>query len=105
LGQWKQVDEKKLEAYATITGMGPTYLWFLFQEIYHQAVQCRMEANEAKEATNAMIKGAADTLFASEMDYEKVLNLIPAYPFKPQEETIKNIYAEGIAGLFNKLSV
>jgi pyrroline-5-carboxylate reductase len=105
LGQWKQVDEKKLEAYATITGMGPTYLWFLFQEIYNQAVKCGMEAMEAKEATNAMIKGAADTLFASDMDYEKVLSLIPAYPFKPQEETIKNIYAEGIGGLFNKLSV
>jgi len=104
LGQWKQVDEKKLEAYATITGMGPTYLWFLFQEIYNQAVKCGMEPKEAREATNAMIKGAADTLFASNLDLEKVLNLIPAYPFKQQEETIKNIYAEGMSGLFNKLS-
>jgi pyrroline-5-carboxylate reductase len=104
LGQWRQVDENKLEAYATITGMGPTYLWFLFQEICNQAVKCGMEPDEAKEATNAMIKGAAETLFVSGMDFEKVLDLIPAYPFKPQEETIKNIYAEGISGLYNKLS-
>jgi pyrroline-5-carboxylate reductase len=65
LGQLKQVDEKKLEAYATITGMGPTYLWFLFQEIYNHAVNCGLEPKEAREATNAMIKGATETLFAS----------------------------------------
>jgi pyrroline-5-carboxylate reductase len=104
LGQWKQVDENKLEAYATITGMGPTYLWFLFQEIYDQAIKCGLEPQEAGEAANAMIKGAAETLFVSGLDYDKVLNLIPAYPFKPQEETIKKIYSEGISGLFNKLS-
>ncbi len=104
MGQWKEVDEKKLEAYATITGMGPTYLWFLFQEIYNQAVNCGMEPNEAREATHAMIKGASDTLFASEMNYEQVLGLIPAYPMRPQEEKVKNIYDEVISGLFEKLS-
>ncbi|TVQ14741.1 MAG: hypothetical protein EA361_07060 [Bacteroidetes bacterium] len=104
LGQWKHVEENKLEAYATITGMGPTYLWFLFQEIHDQALKCGLEPQEAREATNAMIKGAADTLFTSNMDFEKVLDLIPAYPFKPQEETIKKIYAQGITGLYSKLS-
>jgi len=104
LGKWKLVDENKLEAYATITGMGPTYLWFLFQEIFAQAIKCGMSQDEAKDAVNAMIKGASDTLFTSNLEFEEVLDLIPAYPFKPQEENIINAYHTGISGLFKKLS-
>lgn len=104
LGQWVKVDESKLEAYATIAGMGPTYLWFLFNEIYNLAIKCGMDKQEAKVATNAMIKGSADTLLTSGLDYEQVLNLIPAYPMRPKEEDVKSIYSEVISELFHKLS-
>lgn len=104
LGRLVAVEEHKLEAYATFTGMGPTYLWFVFHEIYQQALQCGFSDQEARTALNAMIRGASETLFQSDLSFEQVLDLIPAYPMKPNEETIKNIYAEVISALYKKLS-
>lgn len=104
LGEFKQVDEAKLEAYATITGMGPTYLWFLFDEIYNQAKTFGLNEQNASEAVNQMIVGASETLFNSNLSKEEVLNLIPAYPLKPQEETVKTIYSEVICKVKKNLT-
>ncbi|HPD66399.1 MAG TPA: NAD(P)-binding domain-containing protein [Bacteroidia bacterium] len=104
LGTLKAVEEPLLESYATITGMGPTYLWFLFQEFYQHALKFGLTEKDAAQAVNAMIHGTSETLFHSGLSYEQVLDLIPAYPFKPQEENIKTIYAESLSNLFNKLS-
>lgn len=105
LGSFKKVNEPLLESYATITGMGPTFLWFLFNEFYLQALKTGMNQEQAKEAVNEMIKGASDVLFNSALTYEQTLNLIPAYPFKENEETIKNIYRTGLEALYQKLKL
>lgn len=103
LGKFISVDESKLEAYAVISGMGPTYFWFLFHELYEQALNFGLTHEEASEAINSMIEGASDTLFDSDLFYEQVLDLIPSYPLKPHEGAIVNVYREVITNLYNKL--
>ncbi len=103
LGVIKKVNENLLESYATITGMGPTYIWFIFYELYQQALKTGLSDDEAKTAVNEMIKGASETLFKSGIPYEQVLDLIPSYPFKEKEEAIKKIYADSISKLYSKL--
>jgi len=102
LGVIKKVNENLLESYATITGMGPTYIWFLFNELYQQALKTGLSDDEAKTAVNEMIKGASEILFKSGLPYEQVLDLIPSYPFKEQEEAIQKIYADSISKLYSK---
>ena len=104
LGSFKQVEENLLESYATITGMGPTYIWFLFNELYQQALKTGLAEEEANTALNEMIKGASETLFNSGLPYDQVCDLIPSYPLKPHEENIQKIYAETISKLFGKLN-
>lgn len=103
LGTFKQVEENLLESYATITGMGPTYIWYLFNELYQQALNTGLSDNEAKTALNEMIQGSSETLFHSDLTYEQVIDLIPSYPLKKHEENIQNIYAETISKLYDKL--
>lgn len=103
LGVIKKVKEDLLESYATITGMGPTYIWFLFNELYQQALKTGLGDDEAKNAVNEMIKGASETLFKSGLPYEQVLDLIPSYPFKEQEEAIQKIYVDSISKLYRNL--
>ena len=104
LGEFREVDETLLEAYATLTGMGPTYLWFLFQYLYRQAIDLGIEPPEARQALNTMIAGTSDTLFNSGMTYEQVLDLIPGYPLRKYEDNITSLYREVITGLYEKLS-
>lgn len=103
LGKFKNVNENTLESYATITGMGPTYFWFLFHEVFQQALKTGLSEAEAKEAVNEMLKGVTETIFNSNLNYEQVLDLIPSYPMKKYEESIQKIYADTISKLFDKL--
>ncbi len=103
LGKFKNVNENALESYATITAMGPTYFWFLFHEVFQQALKTGLSEAEVKEAVNEMLKGATETIFNSNLNYEQVLDLIPSYPMKKHEESIQKIYADTISKLFDKL--
>lgn len=65
LGDCPVVKEETIEAYALISAMGPTYLWFQLQELEHLAMEFGLTEATAREAIAAMVNGAAATLFAS----------------------------------------
>lgn len=102
-GESPEVSEEQLEAYAILTGMGPTYFWFQWLELLRLAKEFGLEENAAQKALNAMLTGAAETLFNSGLAAEKVLDLIPAYPLKKQESEIGTIIKERLSGLWEKL--
>ncbi|MEJ5315695.1 MAG: NAD(P)-binding domain-containing protein [Tenuifilum sp.] len=105
LGKLVRVDEELLEAYATITGMGPTYLWFLFEHLKSLAQKIGIPEQDAKNAVNEMIAGSADTLLKSSLSFEEVLDLIPSYPMKARENEITKVYSEVIESLYSKLKI
>ncbi len=49
LGKCPEVAENKLEAYAIVTAMGPTYLWFQWQELRNLAESFGMTSAEADD--------------------------------------------------------
>ena len=65
LGDFPEVEEGKLEAYAIITAMGPTYLWFQLCELNELAKSFGLSEKEAAKAISKMTKGALKTLFDS----------------------------------------
>jgi len=103
LGECTETDEKNLEAYAVITGMGPTYLWFQFHELITIARELGLEEKEAREAIAHMVKGSIDTLLNSNLTYEDVLDLIPFHPFGQHHETIRKIYQETLTKIYQKI--
>jgi len=104
LGDLVHVDkEAKLEAYAVITGMGPTYLWFQLHELYEIAKEFGMSDSEAREAISKMVKGSVETLLESELDYDEVMDLIPFQPLSQHHESIKELYRNILTNMHNKL--
>jgi pyrroline-5-carboxylate reductase len=103
-GESPEVAEEQLEAYAILTGMGPTYFWFQWLELVRLAKEFGLEEDAAHKALNAMLTGAAETLFNSGLPAEKVLDLIPAYPLKKQEDAIRQVFSEKLTSLFQKLT-
>lgn len=98
-----EVPEKDLEAYAMVTGMGPTYFWFQWLELLRLAEEFGLEATSARQAISTMLNGAVETLFNSGLAAEQVLDLIPSYPLKKDEEAIRQIFEEKLGGLYQKL--
>ncbi len=103
LGKCPQVDESKLEAYAILTAMGPTYFWFQLRELQTIAESFGLSRDEAQIGTSAMVAGAEGTLFRSGLAAEEVMDLIPVKPLGEEEGNIKAAYHARLEGLYARL--
>jgi pyrroline-5-carboxylate reductase len=103
LGKCPEVAENKLEAYAIVTAMGPTYLWFQWQELRNLAESFGMASTEAATGVAEMVYGAVNTLFSSGMTPEEVMDLIPVKPLGEEEQIIRAMYKSKLGPLYEKL--
>ena len=103
LGKCIVVAEEKLEAYAIITAMSPTYFWFQFQELYNIGIQFGLSRDECLEGISDTIKASLDVLFNSDLSKEEVFDLIPVKPISDYEADIIKMYRSKLISLFDKI--
>jgi len=103
LGECPEVEENKLEAYAILSAMGPTYFWFQMQKLRELGTSFGLTEKETDKALYEMVKGAAKTLFKSGMSYSDVINLIPVKPLAEDEQNFVQAYETKLKGLYEKL--
>jgi pyrroline-5-carboxylate reductase len=103
LGKCPEVDEGKLEAYAIVTAMGPTYLWFQLHELQKIAESFGLSRGEAETGIAEMVGGTGKSLFGSGMGAEEVMDLIPVKPLGDEEGNIKAVYHAKLEALYAKL--
>lgn len=103
LGKCPEVAENKLEAYAVVVAMGPTYLWFQLEELRSLAESFGMTSAEAEAGILEMVSGAASTLLGSGMPPEEVMDLIPVKPLGEEEQIIRAMYKSKLNPLYEKL--
>lgn len=104
LGQCPEIQEEHLEAYAMITAMGPTYLWFQLYELLELAQSFGLSAQDAQTGIAAMVNGAVTAMFESGLTPAQVMDLIPVKPLGEDEAVIKNVYKTKLNALFKKLT-
>jgi len=103
LGESPEVEEEKLEAYAILTAMGPTYIWFQLYELHNIVNKFGLDDTEIEEGITKMIYGAVKTMYNSGLTPSSVMDLVPVKPLGEDEESIKNIYRTRLENLFKKL--
>ena len=103
LGHTFETAEEKLEGYALLSAMLPTYFWFQWHELEKIGGQMGLSETECKETIYETMNAALNTLYQSGMKPEDVMNLVPVKPIVENEEQIKTIYQEKLLGLFEKI--
>jgi len=103
LGECPSVSEKKLEGYAILTAMGPTYLWFQLYELQEIGKLFGLNSQEAVDGVSKMAMGAVKTMRESGLSPAEVMDLIPVKPLEEEQENIKHIYRSKLEALFKKL--
>jgi pyrroline-5-carboxylate reductase len=103
LGQTFETAEEKLEAYAILSAMLPTYFWFQWKELETIGIQFGLNETECKETIYETMNAALNTMYHSGMNTDDVINLIPIKPIGENEAQIKNIYQEKLTALFEKI--
>jgi pyrroline-5-carboxylate reductase len=103
LGKTFEVEESKLESYAIVSAMLPTYFWFQWQEMEKIALETGLTADEAKKAVSLTLKKALKLYYQSELTPTEAMDLIPVKPIGENEPEIKNILNTKLLGLFGKI--
>ncbi len=103
LGECPEVPEKHLEAYAILTAMGPTYMWFQWQALADLGRSFGLSEEALREGMEKMLEGAMHAMFASSLNPGEVMDLVPVKPLAEDEEAIRDMYTNRLTGLFNKL--
>jgi pyrroline-5-carboxylate reductase len=103
MGDCPEVDEGKLEAYAIITAMGPTYLWFQLYELLELGTSFGLTDKQAWKGIKKMLKGAVETIDESGLSPEEVMDLVPVKPLGEDEAMIRDAYRTKLTGLYRKL--
>ena len=103
LGECPEVAETKLEGYALLSGMGPTYLWFQLQTLRELAAQFGLDGGEVVPALKRTVCGSARTLLESGLSPTEVMDLVPVKPLAEDEATIRRAYQERLPALFAKI--
>jgi pyrroline-5-carboxylate reductase len=103
LGECPEVAEEKLEAYAILTAMGPTYLWFQLQALREVAAGFGLNDAEITPALKRMICGATRTLLQSGLTPAEVMDLIPVKPLAEMEPQVSEMYRTRLPALYQRI--
>jgi pyrroline-5-carboxylate reductase len=103
LGNTFEVAESKLEAYALLSAMLPTYFWFQWNELNKLGIQMGLSEEESKASVEQTLIAAIHLMFNSELSTEKMMDLIPVKPIGENQTQISEIYQSKLMGLFEKI--
>ena len=103
LGKAVETDEQKLESYALVSAMLPTYFWFQWNELQSISQQLGLTEAETNRALHETIAAANDLYFDSGLTSKEVIDLIPVKPIAENEDYIRNCLHEKITKLFAKI--
>jgi pyrroline-5-carboxylate reductase len=103
LGNCCEVVEEKLEAYAILTGMGPTYFWPLLYELTALGEAFGLSRSEAESGVRQMLAGTVATMLESGLSAAGVQDLIPVKPLADVEQAILDAYRAKLPALYQKI--
>jgi len=103
LGTTFEVSEEKLESYAIMSAMLPTYFWFQWRELGEIGGKIGLSDEESKKSIYETIISSLDLMYKSGLSASEVIDLIPVKPIGEHEPQIAEIYKTKLIGLFEKI--
>jgi pyrroline-5-carboxylate reductase len=103
MGRTFEVPEPKLESYAIMSAMLPTYFWFQWKELIEIGSRIGLTEDESRNSVRDTMLAAIRTFFYSGLQPDDVIDLIPIKPIGEHETQIKAIYGDKLIPLFEKI--
>jgi len=103
MGNTFEVPEEKLESYAIMSAMLPTYFWFQWKELAVIGQKIGLSEKESKDSINNTLIASLNLMYKSGLTAGDVMDLIPVKPIGEHESQITEIYETKLIGLFEKI--
>jgi len=103
MGNTFEISEEKLESYAIMSAMLPTYFWFQWKELAEIGQKIGLSEKESNDSINDTLIASLKLMFKSGLTPQEVIDLIPVKPIGEHETQIADIYRTKLIGLFEKI--
>jgi pyrroline-5-carboxylate reductase len=103
LGSTFEVPEPKLESYAILSAMLPTYFWFQWKALEEIGQKTGMNEKEAQVSIYETLAASLDLMYKSGLPPGEVMDLIPVKPISEHEQQIIEIYNQKLISLYEKI--
>jgi pyrroline-5-carboxylate reductase len=103
MGNTFEVLEEKLESYAIMSAMLPTYFWFQWNALAEIGQKLGLDEEECKNSIQETINASLNLMYKSGLIAKEVIDLIPVKPIGEHELQITEIYKTKLIGLFEKI--
>ena len=103
LGTTFEVAEEKLESYAIMSAMLPTYFWFQWNTLAEIGQKIGLNENESENSIYETLIASLNLMYKSGLTPQEVINLIPVKPIGEHELQIAEIYKTKLIDLFEKI--
>jgi pyrroline-5-carboxylate reductase len=103
MGNTFAVSEEKLESYAIMSAMLPTYFWFQWKELADIGQKIGLSEKESNDSINDTLIASLKLMFKSGLTPPEVMDLIPVKPIGEHEPQIAEIYKTKLLGLYEKI--
>ena len=103
MGNTFEVPEEKLESYAIMSAMLPTYFWFQWKELAVIGQKIGLSEKESKDSINNTLIASLNLMYKSGLTAVEVMDLIPVKPIGEHESQISEIYRSKLLALYEKI--
>ena len=103
MGNTFEVSEEKLESYAIMSAMLPTYFWFQWKELAEIGKKIGLSEKESNDSINDTLIASLNLMYKSGLTPQEVMDLIPVKPIGEHESQIAEIYKTKLIGLYEKI--
>ena len=103
MGVTFEVAEEKLESYAIMSAMLPTYFWFQWKELAEIGQKIGLNEKESKDSIHETLFASLNMMYKSGLTAQEVMDLIPVKPIGEHESQITEIYKTKLIGLYEKI--
>jgi pyrroline-5-carboxylate reductase len=103
LGTTFEVAEEKLEGYAILSAMLPTYFWFQCKELAEIGQKIGLNEKESMNSIHETLISSLSLMYKSGLTPDEIIDLIPVKPIGEHEQLIAEIYRTKLIGLFEKI--
>jgi pyrroline-5-carboxylate reductase len=103
MGNTFEVNEEKLESYAIMSAMLPTYFWFQWRELTEIGLRTGLTEEESRNSINDTLIASLKLMFKSGLTPAEVIDLIPVKPIGEHEPQITEFYKTKLIALFEKI--
>ena len=103
MGNTFEVTEEKLECYAIMSAMLPTYFWFQWKELAEIGIKMGLTKEESVASVSETLYSSLNLMYKSRLTANEVMDLIPVKPLGGYEAQINEIYQTQLLALFEKI--